>query len=276
MLFTAILLSFGLVACQDSADPVEGTKEVSDLTAEEVYEKTLKASEDMKSAEMVMDLTQKIEVPSENVAMDTTTKTDAKMTMDPLTMYQKGKVKMEMEGTPMEMDIEMYMTEDGMYMFDSESETWLEMGDMIPDELLNQQQDPAEQVKMIEKFVDNLEFKQTDDAYVLELTADGDKFKELTEDLMNQFMPEELMTEIENAEENPLEDMEINKLYYELHVDKESYDLKSFNMEMDMALKNDEGEMNISQKAEAEYKNINGVDTIEVPQEVIDKAESLF
>lgn len=59
MLFTAILLSFGLVACQDSADPVEGTKEVSDLTAEEVYEKTLKASEDMKSAEMVMDLTQK-------------------------------------------------------------------------------------------------------------------------------------------------------------------------------------------------------------------------
>ncbi len=34
--------------------------------------------------------------------------------------------------------------------------------------------------------------------------------------------------------------------------------------------------MNISQKAEAEYKNINGVDPIEVPQEVIDKAESLF
>lgn len=102
-LFVAIALAFTLSACQENA--------------EEVYNKALEASKELKSAEVDMDMKQTIGIPSEDMTMDISSKMDVKMTTDPLTMYQKGTIDMG-DLLPMAMEMESYVTEDAMYMYE--------------------------------------------------------------------------------------------------------------------------------------------------------------
>ncbi|MDY0409656.1 DUF6612 family protein [Paracerasibacillus soli] len=86
----------------------------------------------MNSAELTMDIKQKINIPSEDIAIDSTTKMDAQMILDPLAMYQNGKISMSMDGESMDMNMELYLSDNAIYTYDSESEKWLKMdGSML-------------------------------------------------------------------------------------------------------------------------------------------------
>src|SRR5699024_11418419 len=61
-------------------------------------------------------------------------------------------------------------------------------------------------------------------------------------------------------------------MYQEIIVDKESFDMLGFSMEMDMVIENDGEKMNIGQNTTAEYSKVDEIDKIEVPQDVIDSA----
>ena len=71
-------------------------------TADEVYTKAIEASEKMESAELTMDIEQNIEVPSEEATINQKINMDAEMTLDPLAMYQKGTISMEMDEFPLD------------------------------------------------------------------------------------------------------------------------------------------------------------------------------
>ena len=88
-------------------------------------------------------------------------------------------------------------------------------------------------------------------------------------------MPQEIMQALGEEAEETFKDMDISKLNYEIFIDKKTYHLNKLNVDMDMKIKADGEEMNISQKVNAEYKNINGVDPIKVPQDVIDNAQEM-
>ncbi|HEY4601685.1 MAG TPA: DUF6612 family protein [Cerasibacillus sp.] len=256
-LFVAIALAFTLSACQENA--------------EEVYNKALEASKELKSAEVDLDIKQTIGIPSEDMTMDISSKMDVKMTTDPLTMYQKGTIDMG-DLLPIAMEMESYVTEDAMYMYESMSDTWMKMDSVLSEEMLNQQQDPAEQLKLLEEFAKDFTFEKDDNAFVLKLEADGEKLKDNMDELIKQYMPQEIMQALG---EETFKDMDISKLNYEIFIDKKTYHLNKLNVDMDMKIKADGEEMNISQKVNAEYKNINGVDPIKVPQDVIDNAQEM-
>lgn len=258
--FVVIALAFTLSACQENA--------------EEVYNKALEASKELKSAEVDMDIKQSMGVPSEDMTMDISTKMDIKMTTDPLTMYQKGTIDMG-DLLPIDMEVEAYVTDDAMYMYDSMSGTWMKMDSTLSEEMLNQQQDPAEQLKFLEEYVKDLSFEKDDNAFILKLEADGDKLKGDTDKLVKQFMPQEIMEALGEEAEEIFKNMEISKLNYEMFIDKKTYHLNKLNVDMDMSIKADGEELTISQEVNAKYKNINGVDPIEVPQDVIDDAQEL-
>ena len=281
MAMAAGTLTLGLAACNETAKPTEGTPEEkqSDLTAEEVYENALKASEEMKSSEATVKMDQKITVPSQEVEMNTNTNMEMEMTLDPLAMHQKGTMTMSAAGgEEMSMEIDVYMTEDGtMYMRDPQGEQWIKMTGAVPglDQLTQQQPDPSEQLEQLQEYAEDMKFEQNENEYILKLTADGEKFNELIKQTLQEQLPPEALEQMGEEEQKALENMNINEMQYEMFVDKETFNMTAMNMIMSMSME-DQGEtVNIDIDTKTAYSNINGIEKIEIPQEVIDSAVEL-
>lgn len=286
-LFTLLMIfAIGLAACGgEETEQVDATEEETEAeteeeaaeeqqTPEDIYEQAMEAAEGMESAEIVLDMTQTIEIPAESVSMDMTTTTEAEMTMDPLTMYQNGTVTLEADGTTEESEMELYLTEDELYMYDGMSQTWMKMdSSTIPmDQINSQQQDPSAQLELMEQFVDEMELEENDEQYILKITGDGEELQAFTQEVMAEYMDQELMASMGEEGNNVMDNMAINSVYYEVFVDKETYDMTAFNMDMDMSMDAEEQQMNIVQSVTSEYTGMNTVEPIEVPQEVQDEA----
>ncbi|MBT2215313.1 hypothetical protein KK120_05670 [Virgibacillus dakarensis] len=282
LLIVAGVLALVLAACNKTAEPTEGTskEKESDLTAEEVYTKALETSEKMESAEVSMNLKQRMESEADSVAMDTESKFDTKMTMDPMAVYLKGTTKMTMDGSEEkmpEMDMEMYMVDDGMYMFSDQlgGGNWLKMEGASMDaiqEMAGQQPNPSDQLKMLKDYAKDLSFEQSDNEFILKLSADGEKFNDLMQQTIKDSLPPELMQQMGEEGKQALENTKINSMNYEITIDKETFEMKTFNMDMDMAMEQNGSALNIVQNMESEYSNINKVDAIEVPADVKENA----
>jgi hypothetical protein len=281
MAMAAGTLTLGLAACGETAEPTEGTPEdkQSDLTAEEVYEKALTASQEMKSTEAALVLDQKISIPSQEVEMNTNTNMDLEMTLDPMALHQKGTMAMSAAGgEEMSMEIEAYMTEDGtMYLLDPQAGQWMKMTGAIPelDQLIQNQPDPSEQLEQLQEYAKDMKFEQNENEYILKLTADGEKFNELIKQTLQEQLPPEALEQMGEEEQQALENMKINELQYEMYVDKESFNMTAMNMVMAMTMEEQGEELNIDMDSKTTYSNINGIEKIEIPQEVIDSAVEL-
>ncbi|MFS0672165.1 DUF6612 family protein [Ornithinibacillus sp. 179-J 7C1 HS] len=259
-----VTVSFGLVACSENA--------------EDVFTKALEASEAMESAEVSMKLDQELSMGEEG-SITIASDMEGSVINDPLAMHQKGTMSMgmNMQGmeseVPLDMETEIYLVEDEMYMFESLTGQWIKAdSSVIPIETLTANQpDVSEQLKMMEKYVEDFEFEAVDEEYVFKLTADGEGFKELSQEMLEDYLPQELTAELGDISQL-LEDMEIKTLYIELVIDNKTYDLKEYNMDMEMSMTVEGETVDIVQHVESEYKNINTIDSIEVPQEVKDSA----
>ncbi|WP_373895132.1 DUF6612 family protein [Virgibacillus sp. CBA3643] len=273
------VMAFVLAACNDTAEPTADTneEEESELTAQEVYSEALEASEEMESAEVAMDMSQQISSEADAASIDMESSFDMQMTMDPLAIYQEGTTKMMMdgeEGMP-EMALEMYMVDDGMYMYSDQIGNWMKVDNAAMDAVNamdGQQQDPSEQLKMLEEYADDLSFEQSDDAFILSLNADGEKFNELIQEVMEESLTPEMTQAMGKEGQDAMENMTINSMDYEMFIDKESFDMNAFNMDMDMTMEAEGETVNLVQNVESTYSNINNVDPIEVPEEVEENA----
>lgn len=290
MVLLATILTFGVTACSDKSEPADGAHEEADseaqndetneesdekeLPAEEIYKKALEVSADMESAEVSLLIKQNVEIPSEDFSMETESDLTMEMTMDPLAVYQKGTTTALADGETEEMGQEMYITDEGIYFSVEEGDMWIKMDDSMidaTDVMDGQEVDPAEQLKMIEQFTDELEFEESDDEYTLKLTADGKEFMNLVNDLLDGFLPEDLEESDEDLDEI-MENTEINDMSYEIIIDKESFEMTAFNMDMDMVMEEEGEEVHLVQNMASNYSKINEIDKIEVPQDVIDSA----
>lgn len=273
----AILFTITFTACQDTATPTEGTNDenTSELTAEDVFEKALTVAEEMESAEVLMGMKQTMESPDEE-SMSTEGEFTIQMTMDPVAMHQDGSLTFDMAGMPaQDINMEMYMTDDAIYMYEDDLGEWIKldsmMGDML-DMMGAQQQDPAEEMKMLEKYVDDLQFEQTEDTFIFKLDVDSDKFNNLMEEMIDEAFPPEMMELLEDDDFDVMENIEVNHLSYDMVLDKESYDMITYDIDMSMTIKVEDFEVTVDQTINTEYSNINEIDEIEVPQDVIDNA----
>ena len=129
---------------------------------------------------------------------------------------------------------------------------------------------PSLDMNMFKEFAEDFKFEQTDDEYILTLSASGDKFSELFKKVAADNMPAGLEMDEQQAE--VLENLEVKSLEYEIFIDKKTFYTNAFNMKMDMTMKVEGEEMHIDQKVKADISKINEIKTIKVPQEVIDNA----
>ncbi|KAA0948482.1 hypothetical protein FQ087_15845 [Sporosarcina sp. ANT_H38] len=272
------ILVLGLGACNTTAetktDPDTGKKveieNKSKMTAQEVYEKAMAVSEEQTSMNAKMDIDQHIKVPSQEFEMNNTIKMDMDMVMEPLSIYQKMNIDMGEQG---KMNMEIYMTDTGFFVNEPESGEWIKLPNEMYETMIGQMgggANPTLDMNMFKEFADDFKFEQTEDAYILKLSASGDKFSELFKKVATENMPAGVEMNEEQAE--VMKNMEVKLLEYEIFIDKKTFYTNAFNMRMDMTMKVEGEEMHIDQKVNANISKINEIDKIEVPQEILDNA----
>ncbi len=267
-----LLLVLMLAACNQTAKPVDNAtnnnKEASkpsELTLEEVLEKSTAASESLKSFSVKMDMNQTISSTVEEISMDTHSVIDMDFVVDPMAFYQKMTMTMDEE----KVEMESYFSEDGMFFYEPSGGQWMkfpqEMTDMFL-QMAGEQQNPGDELKKLQSFADDFTFEQDDKNFILKLKAAGEKF--------NTFMKETAMESLpaEMAEEEVFNNMNIKSVDYEIIVDKETFNPVSLKMDMEMDMTVEEETINLKQTVNAQYLNLNKIDVISVPQEVIDSA----
>lgn len=272
-------LALTLAACNSSATPTKDTTKTSNLTLEQVYDKAVDRQSDIKSASANMDMTQVTKVGSGEEAMEFSinSKMEMDIIVDPLAMHLSGSMSMPdmmSEGQETtDMPIEMYMKKDaGLFMKDVTTDSWLKLPDENFDAILDQtaaSADAKEQLEQLKKFINDFTFEQTDKEYVLTLEAKGDKFKELIDSEINKSI------EDMGLEENPMDQLTIEKINYVLHIDKETFDTKKMDMNFDLKMAVEGDELLMNTKSVVTYTDNNHLKTIDIPQSIVDNAQTI-
>jgi hypothetical protein len=280
ILMVASVLTLGLAGCNSTATPTSKTAkdQKSELTLKQVFDKSLEQSESIQSLNADVEMSQLIEVPSQNVEMNTVTNMNMDMFVEPLSIYQKGTTSTLIPGEdssvqPQEVEIESYMTDEGFFMHHSISAQWVKLPSDMYEQMMSMSQkqaNPSQQLKDLEMFKDDFSFEQTEDMYVLKLSASGDKFNELIKKQVTETIPA-----MKLDQENMLKDMNIEKVDYEIFIDKKTFNTSAFNMDLKMSVSVEGEEMKMSQDLKSTFTNYNEIEPIAVPQEVLDNAQEM-
>ncbi|MFJ8237742.1 DUF6612 family protein [Ureibacillus sp. NPDC094379] len=282
-IFLVSLLVVVLSACNSTAEPVSGNNaekkqseqpEVSELTLEEVYENAIKRQNELTSvsADMKLDQTMRLGTGEESFEMATKSDMVMDMVINPLAMYMDGTMLMTdpESSEDVTIDMEMYMNQQGMFTFDSESEKWLKLPVTDFEAMMGQtanQVNAAEQLAGMKSFINEFKFEQTNDAYVLTLNAAGDQFSEY---IVEQMQINQMLGTTE--EQQLFESMKFDKVNYVITINKETFDITAMDMVLDFTIDMEGESMSISNDTKVAFNNFNGVEAITVPQEVIDQA----
>ena len=276
VLLSVVTLSLGLAACNETATPVQEKEvtETSKLTLQEVYDKSMKASKELKSVKGSIDMKQTMTIPSEEMTLDIQSVMDMEYIIEPMQMHQKGTTTMMgvgEGGESQETEMETYITEDAMYMYEGTTAQWMKFPQEMVDQMLSttKQTDPATQLQPLQEYLEQVEFEQDDENYILTLEGSGEEFTSLVQDQVDEAL-QSLTTE-----ENVNLDFAIHSIEYLVHIDKKSFQTNKLDMIIDMDMTIEGETVNMQLNAKTNFSNFNEIDEIVVPQEIIDGATEL-
>ncbi|QOV12309.1 DUF6612 family protein [Viridibacillus arvi] len=250
----------------------------SDVTAKELYEKTLKQQEALKSYSANGDIKQSMVFKNGEDEMSIDLLSDMKMDIiaDPLSSYFTSTTKMKDVSAEEAMDIKMegYMTDKGFYMKESTLNQWMKMPKEQYDVVLGsykEQSDPSEQLKKLSEFVEDFKVDTEGDKYVLTLKAEGEKF--------TKFIKTEVEAQLEQmaqgAEKPAIDDMKFDDVEYVIYINKDDYNIEHMKTIMNMTMKVEGNEVKMKTDTDLKLSNFNSVKPITVPKEVTEKAQEM-
>jgi len=263
-LMTILLLL--LVAC---SDPESSDKVESEMSADEVYEKSMEQVDTLESAAFNMKLDQTMDMGGEDKV---TTKADVtgEMIEDPFIVNKDGSVTMESETVgKMEINIEMYAQDDVVYVYEDMFNNWMkgtmdDLGDIGLE--IGEEQSPFSPIEDLEQYIEEFTFEQTNDTYDFTLETDQEKFKELiVEKLQGMQMQVDGSEDISDV-------FEIDKLHYDFSIDKETFNMLAFTIDFDITITENNETATVESVIEAEFSDFNTIEEITIPEEVIDEA----
>ncbi|WP_391204958.1 DUF6612 family protein [Psychrobacillus sp. L4] len=274
-LLAVATLALGLAACNETAAPVKDkdVTETSKLTLQEVYNKSLKVSEELKSVKAKIDMKQTMHLPAQDMNLDVSSVLEMDYIVDPMQIHQTGTTSMQSDDKSLEaqdIELESYITKDAFYMYEATSGQWMKFPKEMMDQLMNvtDQSNPSNQLKIIKSFLGDFTFEQDNDNYILSLQASGEKFTELVKAQVNEALQS-------FGGEDVKMDMTINSINYLIHIDKKSFQTNKVDMVLDMDMTIDGEKMNMKQNVKSDFSNFNKMKEIVIPQEVIDSATSI-
>ncbi|TYS18654.1 hypothetical protein FZC78_03800 [Rossellomorea vietnamensis] len=270
----ALALSLG--ACSMTASPEDDAKNKSDLTLKEVFTNSQKADSELSSVHMDMELTQIThDEAAEEGTMNMSTTSSTNLVMDPMTMYQTSSVNMtmdELEGSELPLaQVEMYLTEQEIYMKDNIQNEWTtvpnEMADLLKDAALQESSLPENQLKQLEPYLDDFTFKQDDDNFILQLSLEEEKADQLLKEGM-ALMGDELHSSLQGA----MEEISLSKMDLKMWIDKESFHTVKMDITQKIEMTQDGEKVKVDQTMKSGFSKFNEIVSIEVPAEVTESA----
>ncbi|SDN41933.1 hypothetical protein SAMN05518871_105101 [Psychrobacillus sp. OK028] len=276
ILLSLVTLSLGLAACNETAKPVQekDVTETSKLTLQEVYDKSMEASEELKSVKGTIDMKQTMSIPSEEMTFDIKSVMDMEYIIEPMQMHQKGTTTLMgvgEGGESQETDMETYITEDAMYVYEGSTAQWMKFPQEMVDQMMGAttQTDPTAQLKTLQEYLEQLKFEQDDDNYILTLEGSGEEFTSLVQNQVDEAL--QSLTGGENVNM----DFTIHSVNYLVYIDKHTFQTNKLDMVIDMDMTMDGETINLKMDARTDFSKFNEVDEIVVPQEVIDSATEI-
>lgn len=226
----------------------------------DVLDRSIEAAEDLEGYSMTM------EMAFEIMEMESKLEAEGDVTHDPDTAH----LLMSMGMMGMTMEFEVYLYEDEAYM--SMFGEWIKMD---PEELgaddFNQV--TKEDMEKYAEYIEDFEMAEEQDVYILTLTGEGDEFSVLIEDLvqssLGDFQPEQDIEEY-------LEDIRVNSLEMELHIDKETYLQTVQIVKADIEISEDGESLPMKIDARVNISDFNEVEPVEIPEEVRENAVEDF
>ena len=267
----------GDVETSEGAEDVENEESdaASEITLEEVYEKAIERQNEINSmsADIVMDQNIVLDESGETFEMKSNSNLQSDFTIDPVASYMHGTVTAfdPMSEQEIELETEMYMLEDAFYMYDSEGDQWLEFPLEEMEAVLGQsaqQIDATEQLELLESIISEFSLEEEGDEYILKLDAAEDKFTEFVIEEMKALQS----VGITEAEEDIVNLINYDKVSYVLKINKDTYDMTAMVLVLNMTLEEGDESLVMNTDTKITFSNFDGIDAIEVPQEVVDEA----
>lgn len=267
----------GDVETSEGAEDVENEESdaASEITLEEVYEKAIERQNEINSmsADIVMDQDIVLDESGETFEMKSNSNLQSDFTIDPVASYMHGTVTAfdPMSEQEIELETEMYMLEDAFYMYDSEGDQWLEFPLEEMEAVLGQsaqQIDATEQLELLESIISEFSLEEEGDEYILKLDAAEDKFTEFVIEEMKALQS----VGITEAEEDIVNLINYDKVSYVLKINKDTYDMTAMDLVLNMTLEEGDESLVMNTDTKITFSNFDGIDAIEVPQEVVDEA----
>lgn len=246
----------GITSCENKAQ---------EESLQEIMDNAIKASEDLKSFHISMDIDQNL-TQNEGETTETNMIMEMDLVSDPIAIYEE----LEIESMPYRM--ELYLTEEGSYTKDSTTNTWKKLPQELYSstvEMTKQQSDATVTLEKFKEYMDELKIEEKEDHYVLSFKGSGEEYKQLILDNLKSTMPQGISTE------ELLEMITINSINYVLNIEKETYYTREFHIETDINIEEDENKTQIVQNIDSTYSKFNEVEAIVVPEEVKEQAEEI-
>ncbi|WP_026678374.1 DUF6612 family protein [Fictibacillus gelatini] len=254
------VFSMGLIlsGCGQKAEQSSGGAKEQKVTAEQVLEKTTKASANIKNYEMDADMN--VEMNAEGHTMKMPTKINAQMATEPLLVHQK----MDTEDKGQPVSVEMYITKDEAYM--NQGGQWIKMPNQGPMDLskATENMSPAKKMEQMKKFVKDLSLKDKGDTYELKMSGKGDEIKEFAKEMMAQNMNPQSAQAIEQS----LNNMKISDLKYTLTIDKKTNYPKQLLLDMNMEIKEGSHTAEMKLHMDSTMSKFNKVKDLAIPENV--------
>ncbi|MBK3496375.1 hypothetical protein JFL43_16215 [Viridibacillus sp. YIM B01967] len=240
-----------------------------DLSSKELYEKTSKQLESVKSYSVTGSYNRKLNniLGKDEVGMSGKSKLKMDVTLKPYNTYALTKSEIIHTSSQTEhIEMESYLTDQGSYLKLSPEEPWNKIDSEQIKMTLNFYQipeNPIEQFNKLSKFKDSFSVTADEHQYVLTLDAKGEDFKKyLQSNLKTKF------SFIKNAKGLSTTEWKINDAKYIFYINKDTYNIERIKTLLDVEMDFKKEAMKVNINTNEKITNINKIDSIIVPDEV--------
>ena len=224
----------------------------SKINKEEVINKFVEVSKDMKSANMLMDIKMSQKGSKESINMSI----DSAIILEPLEM----KLAMTVPNQPTKIDL--YIKDGYMYVLDPLSNQWMKqkVTDLVNEQFKGYMTNSLYIYDVMKDNIDKMDVNEKDGDYIISISKNSEFLKDaMKKQLSNMNTPGSQLGE----------QIEIDNIAIQYIVDKNTYLVKNSIMSFDVAMNGEKITINLDTK----FSNINEVKEISIPEETKNSEE---
>lgn len=218
----------------------------SKINKEEVINKFVEVSKDMKSANMLMDIKMSQKGSKESINMSI----DSAIILEPLEM----KLEMTVPNQPTKIDL--YIKDGYMYVLDPLSNQWMKqkVTDLVNEQFKGYMTNSLYIYDVMKDNIDKMDVDEKDGNYIISISKNSEFLKDaMKKQLSNMNTPGSQLGE----------QIEIDNIAIQYIVDKNTYLVKNSIMSFDVTMNGEKITINLDTK----FSNINEVKEISIPEE---------